>query len=357
MPSRHPGLDLARGLLMFYIVAVVHAVFWLQLLPQSFSSWWLFEMPGIFVVSGYAYSLYERAQAGGRPGGPQGSGYLAYLAGRGVRVLLPYLVYATACALLWHQLQQRHDAAGAPAVSATLLAWLNPLRHGEGHTLGVLNGQLWFLTPFLLVTALLPVVTRLKLPWRPPLWVCMLLLAGLLFLLGQGDIKGGYQLRTTLFYLAWAVLGYALDGRLALQPRELAATGGLAMLCVAGLHALLQAPLDMQDNKFPPNAVFVFFTSAWMCLLLPLARRMPSSMLARLEAAAWLRPFVRNGYSLYLWQGMGYTAAMAVAARLHLPWPATWALAVLSTVALGLLFAPVERVRLRGFGRRREPAV
>ena len=57
--KRIHNLDTVRGVLMLYIVGIIHGQFWLNLipLPQWASSLMLFEMPAIFIVSGYAYAL------------------------------------------------------------------------------------------------------------------------------------------------------------------------------------------------------------------------------------------------------------------------------------------------------------
>lgn len=59
--KRIHNLDTARGILMLYIVGIIHGLFWLKLIPQWASSLMLFEMPAIFIVSGYAYFLYENS--------------------------------------------------------------------------------------------------------------------------------------------------------------------------------------------------------------------------------------------------------------------------------------------------------
>ena len=64
MKTRTTSVDVARGALMLYIVFVVHGIFWLKLLPQSIqsiSSIILFEMPCLFIVSGYSYFLYPES--------------------------------------------------------------------------------------------------------------------------------------------------------------------------------------------------------------------------------------------------------------------------------------------------------
>src|SRR5947199_53778 len=53
----------------------------------------------------------------------------------------------------------------------TFQAWLDPFRRAEGHAYMMLSWHLWFVTPFLVVTALMPILARWPV-WRmAPLWV------------------------------------------------------------------------------------------------------------------------------------------------------------------------------------------
>jgi fucose 4-O-acetylase-like acetyltransferase len=57
MINRNKGLDVARGLVMFYIITIIHGVYWLGIFESDLSSLLLFEMPLIFMISGYAYAI------------------------------------------------------------------------------------------------------------------------------------------------------------------------------------------------------------------------------------------------------------------------------------------------------------
>ena len=54
--KRNVGLDVARGLLMAYVVIIIHGSFWLGIIPAPANSILLFEMPLIFIVSGAAFA-------------------------------------------------------------------------------------------------------------------------------------------------------------------------------------------------------------------------------------------------------------------------------------------------------------
>src|SRR5262249_38498823 len=117
-PKRVAGLDVARGLLMAYVVIVIHGSFWLGIIPAPASSALLFEMPLIFIVSGAAFSHAPQPLTL--------NSYAFYLLNRGVRILAPYWAYTFVCALIVIYARQ------LPALE-TLQAWLDPFRRAEGH--------------------------------------------------------------------------------------------------------------------------------------------------------------------------------------------------------------------------------
>jgi len=332
-PGRVVGLDVARGLLMAWIVFAVHGVFWLHLAPLGPASLALFEMPLIFLISGAAFRLSQR----GRPE----PGYWGYLLRRGVRILAPYWAFALVCAVLMIAL------AGKSAFE-TLLAWLDPVRGGAGYTTLTLSWHLWFVAPFLAVTALMPLVTRVRMPIAAPLWVwagAATAVAGLADWLDASRFGAGQMV---VFYGLWALFGYAL----AAAPQryriaELAVVLALSLIVlIAGvvLFPDLVSP-DMQANKFPPNAVFFVFCCAWVAAILIAARFVPEAAVAAMARSPLLRPFIAAGYSIYLWQGAGYAAAILIG-RAH-GWSAwaMWLLAIAVTIVLGVAAGPLERLR------------
>jgi hypothetical protein len=84
-----------------------------------------------------------------------------------------------------------------------------------------------------------------------------------------------------------------------------------------------------------------------MALILAALRGLKPGVVETLAGARWLQPFMRAGYSIYLWQGLGYTAALLIGRALDWSVWAVWPLAAALSVALGLLAAPLERLRLR----------
>jgi peptidoglycan/LPS O-acetylase OafA/YrhL len=333
--KRVVGLDVARGLLMAYVVIVIHGSFWLGIIPAPANSILLFEMPLIFIVSGAAFAhapqpLTWRA-------------YGFYLLSRGVRILAPYWAYTLVCALIVIYARQL-------PVLETFVAWLDPFRRAEGHAYMMLSWHLWFVTPFLVVTVLMPLLARLP-AWRmAPLWVWAA--GGALIVLAVDTywVRATELDRESVSYMLWALFGFGLGAgaaRFATRDYGIVLAGALAVMALALTLYPTHATAVMQANKFPPNAMFFLFSAAWVAVWLIGARVLDAKWVEGLAQAAWLKPFIKSGYSIYLWQGLGYTIAALVGRPNHWNVFAIWLLAIALTVTLGVLASPLERLRIR----------
>ncbi len=345
-PVRNVGLDVARGLLMAWIIVAVHGVFWLGIAPTGPASLFLFEMPPIFMITGAAYFLGEAANR--RQLQPRA--YADFLLRRGVRIYLPYLAYVLVAAMIV-SIVRWDGAISAGEILARIAAWVDPLRYGAGgHTWKMLSWHLWFVAPFLLVTALMPLIA-LRGPRALKPWMFGLTGALTVFALSQLTFPRPWDdlIKNGVFYAFWAIFGFML----AAAPRRWSVTdyAVLLVLAIALIFAgVIAAPqhvsLNMQENKFPPNAVFFLFSCAWMMAFLMASRFISDGQIKMLARSSLLKPFMSAGYSIYLWQGAGYSLMSAVGDRLGWSAYLVWPTAVALTIALGLLFSPIERIRI-----------
>jgi peptidoglycan/LPS O-acetylase OafA/YrhL len=337
-PQRVVGLDVARGALMAYIIIVIHGVFWLGLLPQPGSTILLLEMPPIFIITGAAFYLAERAKPSFT--GNRVAGYGMYLLRRGVRIMAPYWAYALVCAALMLTIGGKHDVLGA------LAAWLNPYMRGGGFTTLTLSWHLWFVPPFLAVTALMPFLIALRVP-RLPLWAWAIAGAAITYAADILDVTPGGEGQTIVFYLLWAAFGFALAAAPGhYKTRDFSVILVLSLIALAAGALLPGATLNMQANKFPPNAMFFAFSCAWVSALMLAVNAIKDAQIEALARSPLLKPFISAGYSVYMWQGIGYAGAILIGRALHWPNLAIWPIAIAITVALGLLASPFERIRI-----------
>jgi peptidoglycan/LPS O-acetylase OafA/YrhL len=355
--TRHTLLDSLRGILMLYIVVVIHGLFWLGFQPQWIFSALLFEMPALFMISGYSYALWERQQAGRSLSKHPVPRYLLFLASRWIRILIPYLVYALTCALI---VTLARSPESTQEVLRIWFAWLNPFAYGRSFSIAALNWHLWFIPVFLLVTTLLPLITKIAHVTDYTVGVMAVALLGIQIVLGVMDFPGAQLFRETFFYLIFTLAGYRLAklGKVVAERHLLtAAMASAILLLTAFFYTHNFDVFDMQKNKFPPNYRFFLFSVFWMSLFMLIGKRYAGLMgsVARLADSRYLRPFVSAGYSIYLWQGLGYTIAIWMGKRVGLPTFGIVVCALLVSVVCGLATSSAERIRFRS-GTRNEPA-
>jgi fucose 4-O-acetylase-like acetyltransferase len=343
MNQRNESIDVARALLILYIVSVIHAMYWLGDFNSAWRSALLFEMPAIFILSGCSFGLSPDAAK------PLSiSTFIQHCARRGWRVLLPYWVYAIFCILLMVMLGH-WTSADVPPVSAKCVGvWLDPIRHGSGCSYRELNYHVWFIPVFLLVSFLLPLFSRLRFPVRLPLAVWALCVIGVLEIARQ-SVSNETMLKAALnviSYSAWATFGLSLGRGFVASSYQYLGCLVLALAALLYMGVSQVVSLDMQSHKFPPDAVFFIFGTAWISLFALISKNMNPGLWSRLSGQPWLRPFIRSGYSIYLWQGAAYTLATALRDTFQLSIASTMLVAIIGSVGFGLIAAPIENIKL-----------
>ena len=344
--ARDQSLDVARGAIMLYIVGLIHGVWWFNIFGlQRYGDLLLFEMPAVFAISGFGYRLFEASKKGGPAiAGPVD--YFWFLATRISRILIPYFAYAIAAVAIVIAFKGHfHHEGWEP--KAIALAWLDPSLAGGPFTIYYLNSHLWFIAPFLAVTALLPLAARLVPKAGLPLWAFAPPFAIAMTFLSRQHLPSQGMVQTIVFYLGWALFGYGLALKPQRSARVLAVTAAVAIATLVVLRSGFGITQNMYNAKFPPNGLFVVFSTAWMSSILLLLTRIPRSFVDDLAAKGWFLPFLKNGYSVYLWQGVAYSLASILRDHTPLSINIDWAIALVLSAAIGSLASPLERVRIR----------
>ncbi len=338
-------------MLILYIVFIVHGLFWLNPIPQSISSWSLFEMPAIFLISGYSYYLSEnskKVRLGDRITIKQ---YSLVLVSRLTRILIPYFLYVAACIVFIIILLPPGREANYE-LTALIFTWVNPVRYGRGFSTEKLNGHLWFIPVFLIVTALMPIATKFKPFKNPNILTLVFGFAIFEYLFSITHFPADKIIKEAVFYLLFSLLGYYLAQPGDYFRRSSYPTVAIVSLALLGLIATVNYDigiLNMQTNKFPPNHLFFLFSCLWISFFLYILFKVPlvAEKFMELGDTFWLRPFISSGYSIYLWQGLGYTVAIQAGKTLNIPIIVVWIIAILLSIGLGIIASPAERIRLR----------
>lgn len=337
--KRNLRIDVARGMLILYIITIIHGIYWIKYFNGPWKSIVLLEMPCIFFISGFSYALML---SNGLPM-ESFADYRKFLIKRAGRILIPYWFYAAVCLCIIFVWGDPRFFESIPAAIKTIYAWLNPLVFGSNYSLGKLNAHLWFIGPFLCVSLVLPLLAKVAVWRRLPVWAWLFVSFTIIALVGR--FSPSYTLTTVTTYTIWAILGFAAAGAKK-DPRHsriepltwFLAT--IAILAMVGYFDIFS--LDMQKHKFPPDALFFVFSVGWVALLLLVCSFVSEESVQRLSSQKWLLPFINKGYSIYMWQGVAYTIAIVLGTKFSIPVLLMWLLAVLLTIGFGLAAAPLE---------------
>lgn len=353
MNKRDKTIDRLRGFAMLWVI-LVHVLYWENFFPGSYrirllKSFFLFEMPLFFFLTG-ASNSFSRDR-----------GYLSFVCRRYQRMLIPYWVFAVLCAGISILMLQMDGGAGFGEAAKVLISWLNPF--GEKiTTVHCLDGALWFVPVYLCVILLVPLFKSVH---RSPGRYAFGVLLGVSFVitcLWKQDLP-----QKVAFYGLWTYIGlFYGDIRKGLEtrPARLAAAGiaaaGMALLCFLYLDG---RNLDMQQNKFPPNLIFLLFSFAAMSVLLLLLPRL-DALLERVEntkvAGRIFELYAKRSMTIFLYQAFAFPVTIR-AAKLLMPGGDILSgigkslFCLITTVplcaGLALLFGKVETWEIKGPGK------
>lgn len=266
--KRDNQLDVARALIMIYIVCIIHGMYWYGAGNAFLRSALLFEMPLIFYISGASYSLTRPKKT------------LETILNRFKRIFLPYYIYV----IIWLFI---------------LFVWGRTEYLSYGHCWKTIIGlsfeqapaqyHIWFILPYMLISCSLPVQKALLNKISP---VKYLAINVAVFLLACT-----FTLHDILLYVLcynfFFILGYVSYRQWNINRWVLIIVGLFLVL----LSLFYKGELaHMQMCKFPPNINFLTFGLGWLGIcggLMPLVSFKCNSV---------LRVWCRHGYTIYLYQ-------------------------------------------------------
>ncbi|WP_166240667.1 acyltransferase family protein [Paenibacillus turpanensis] len=261
MAERDRGLDIYRGLIMLYIVGVIHVLFWYNPFETTLKSFLLFEMAIIFFITG-ASQTYSRPKS-----------LLSFYYTRYGRILIPYFVYSIVCLLLIFVMAERQGTFLEGYTQLEVIRhWLDPFG-GHPSNVAYIAWHIWFVPVYLIVVLFTPLAYSIF--QRAKGFVRVLpavFLAGVVYWSDfHYTLIGVYEyVKFLAFYLFWVYIGfyYRIIVEKAYAKWVILA---LALLSFAAMYFLFQTgiyPYDMQYNKFPPKLIFLFFCFGMFGLLI-----------------------------------------------------------------------------------------
>ena len=206
-----------------------------------------------------------------------------------------------------------------------VLSWLVPL-NTQMIPLWFYPWALWFVPVYLLGILLFPPIRKAvrRFGWMAIaamvlLFVAVEIVLPLAVRNVPGEGGGLYVhrlsdiLQETVFYSVFMAAG-ALHSRLKLrEKRDGLLALAILVLSVAGLwisSSVFGRTLDMQENKFPPNHVFLFYASAVMTLLylaLPVLKTLYRLLVRAVPPVdKWIALFSANSMTVFLYQPFAF---------------------------------------------------
>ena len=305
---RDKTLDRLRGFAMLQVI-VVHVLYWGGFFVERninfIKSFCLFEMPLFFFITGASSGFAEIKS------------YVGFVQKRYRKLLVPYWIFAVICALFsiinYSITTRRADWIFYLKV---FLSWGLPL--GRPLTsIPYLTWALWFIPVYLCVVLFIPTLQRLKSRFD---------IRGLLFLLPLflgASILRLEQMQYILFYLLWTYAGlFYAELRIIvydLFAKKQLLWGILFSLMLLAIAHMFGESLDMQQNKFPPNVIFLlysFLVMSVICYFLPSL----DFFLEKLDAMSVLNNvfhyFSRRSTTVFLYQVFAFNLTIPISKTL-----------------------------------------
>ncbi len=310
MVSRDKMLDRLRGFSMIQVI-IVHVLYWTGFFAYGnaavVKSFFLFEMPLLFFVTG-ASNAYSKA-----------TGYGNFVFKRFWKILIPYWIYAVICIIIY--LFSCGGAVPANNFAHLLISWFLPFNR-QITSFSYMTWALWYIPVYLGIVLLMPFMLRLKetkLNWKAVFLFIALYIAACVFKFKQGQY--------ILFFGMWTYIGMFYSNiKASIQEKKaqkylLAVFAfSLVMLILAGKRGI---SLDMQNNKFPPNIIFMIYSfmimSAIGLLLFPLDRIFRKISESSGISRKIFGQYEMHSLTVFLYQPFAFLTAIIITSYIPLP--------------------------------------
>ncbi len=303
---RDESLDHLRGFAMTWVI-FVHVIFWGNFFSNKyadiFKSFFLFEMPLFFFITGASNSMSKKYPYG------------QFVAKRFERCLIPYWVFAFICAIasaIYYIVKNRWSSI---YILKIFISWGLPI-NCQISSVPYLTWALWFIPVYLCIVLMIPLFLKIK--ENKFSWVVFGgLIAGFFAL---AIFKIGW-IQNVSFYSIWTYLGlYYQDIKAVRKGKKKTAYGiGLGVLMISVSFLFLKYKLgyslNMQTNKFPPNIVFFFFSFAMMSFLYLIYPWLKKTLkkLAKLKYIGKIfKVYCTKSMSIFLYQAFAFNITIPV---------------------------------------------
>ena len=311
-------IDNFRAMAMMYVI-FIHAMFWLGLFPFAgdYSTFFLIEMPLFFIVTGMAHTFARTDDL------------IKFYISRAKRLLIPFWIFAFICASanLLFGMSENIYPKNLSIVKEIFSEWLNPFGTMPSKIL-FLNFATWFIPVYLLIMVIIPFLKRLS-NLRGGVWKIISLVPlfaiPLLVFIFQQYITVSDLIKQVTFYSFWVYAGFFLhdikniEFKIKLPYCISLIIFSVIMMFV--LHNNFGVGFNMQANKFPPNAMFLFFNLAMMSILFLFCKPL-NDFLNFISSAPYLGKVFKTYrdfcYTVYLYHPFAFFILLKIVEKLEI---------------------------------------
>lgn len=314
--QRDEELDIFRGFAIIWVL-FIHCIYWPGYFSSNYvmiiKSFFLIEMPLLFLITGAGNILSNRKRSLG-----------SFYSKRIVRVAIPYWIYALICVLLMQlsftylKVEGKVDFISWFLTFGAFSRWSN---------YPYLTWHLWFIPVFLMIIFIIPLLLKWFNFFKGKLKaIPLLLFIIIVVMLDKYDFRhvGNtywvyYYSKSITFYSFWIYLGffYKYLKTIVIKKRFLFATLILSVAITILLFNVDYYSYNMQQNKFPPNFIFLTFNIGAISLFL-LVKDLLRKIIELFKLKDLFIKFGKNSYTVYLYQPFAFLIGGMILKLLHL---------------------------------------
>ncbi|MGP1608684.1 MAG: acyltransferase family protein [Clostridium sp.] len=349
--ERNKTLDYIRSINMWYIILVIHFLFWLGFgSKMEYSTICLVEMFVVFFLMGTSLK-YEKEVT-----------YLQYLKKKFNRVYVPYLIFAIFSVILiligtkYNLIPVRYNVLS----TSVLEGIFNPLSQKFNfYHFSYIYYQVWFIPVFIMLTLYMPILTKMMKKNILVTFFASILIYAIFKNLSITVINPRYKFmlpiiynfKISLFYVPFIIIGYKYEWFLKNKFKTFILT---ILSIILFLLLYLNGEHNMQKLKFEFTKEYFLLGTSFILILL-LIYPYISKLINKFKALEkYLMYFAGISYHAYLYHSIAYSIAVIVVkniSNMYIKYGLILLLVFTLTNILSIIFFKLEKYIMKIFNR------
>lgn len=307
--KRNKTLDYIRSINMWYIILVIHFLFWLGFgTKMEYSTICLVEMFVVFFLMGTSLK-YEKEVS-----------YPQYLKKKFKRVYVPYLIFAVFSVILillgtkYNLIQAKHNVLSTSVLEAVF----NPLSQKFNfYHFSYIYYQIWFIPVFIMLTLYMPILTKLMKKNVIITFLCSIVFYAIFKNLSITVFNPRYKFmlpiiynfKVSLFYVPFIIIGYKYECFLKNKFKTFILT--LFSISIF-LLLYLNGEHNMQKLKFQFTKEYFLLGTSFILILLLIYPYIDKLINKCKVLEKYLMYFAGISYHAYLYHSIAYCISVIV---------------------------------------------